>query len=102
MHAALLYSKLVMFYLLVLTLATDKYFLGNVGKEDCPGGSKINDISTCQKACNELKIPVKQLKDGDICFKDREGNCYQNGKNGGGAAFVCTKGTIVPKIVVSV
>ena len=73
-----------------------------MGEEDCPGGSKINDISTCQKACNELTIPVKQLKDGDICYKDREGNCYQNGKNGGGAAFVCKKGTDVYKIKVPV
>ena len=73
-----------------------------MGKADCPGGSEINDISTCRKACNELKFPVKKLKDGDICYKDGAGNCYQNGGNGGGAAFVCKKGTDVHKIKVAV
>ena len=87
-----------LFNLLILTLATDEFFLGNVGKEDCPGGNIITDTSTCQKACNQLNATIKELKDGNICYTDKKGYCYQNGWNGGGAAFVCKKGKNIYKI----
>ena len=45
----------------------------------------------CRVACKILDIPQKQILGGNVCYKDSQGNCYQNGRNGAGDSLVCQK-----------
>ena len=45
----------------------------------------------CRVACKILDIPQKQILGGNVCYKDSQGNCYQNGRNGAGDSLVCHK-----------
>ena len=51
----------------------------------------IRDKETCETACKKLNLPQKTLVDNFICYKDGQGNCYQDGLNGGGAFLICQK-----------
>jgi hypothetical protein len=66
-------------------------FLGNKGEQDCPGGVSIKDEILCRDACTSLGLPIKEIINGYVCYKDRRGHCYQNGQNGDGASMVCEK-----------
>ena len=77
-----------------IAAAKEYYFYGNEGKSDCPGGNKITDLATCKHACDDLKLPMMELENGNLCYKDFTGQCYQNGQNGGGASLVCKRGKI--------
>ena len=49
----------------------------------------ITDESTCIKACMRLNVPLKEILGNYKCYKDSQGNCYQNGQNGDGASLIC-------------
>ena len=69
----------------------DRFVLGVKGTGLCSEGELILDRSTCKKACKILKVPEKQILGDFKCYKDRHGNCYQNGHNGDGAFMICKK-----------
>ena len=69
----------------------ESFFLGKKGKEDCQGGAPITDKATCESACIELDIPVKKLSDGFVCYQNKKGKCFQNGKNNHKSRLVCKK-----------
>ena len=49
------------------------------------------DEKTCKQACKALNVPQIQILGNNLCYKDHQGNCYQNGRNGAGASLICTK-----------
>ena len=51
----------------------------------------IRDKETCETACQKLDLPQKTLLGNFRCYKDEQGDCYQNGQNGGGASIICQK-----------
>ena len=58
----------------------------------------IRDAKTCREACKVLNIPQKRILGGNwVCYKDSKGNCYQNGKYGGGGSLVCKNLTPKPQ-----
>merc|ERR1712048_1384440 len=69
----------------------DQYVLGSRGTAACAEGVEIRSKSGCEKALDALGIPKKEVKDNAPCYKDGKGDGYANGKNGGGAYFVCSK-----------
>ena len=71
----------------------DTFFLGVKGKYDCSAGEKgfITDGTQCRTACKKLGLPLKQILGRYACYKDRKGNCYQDGHNGAGASLVCKR-----------
>ena len=69
----------------------ESFFLGKKGEEDCQGGAPITDKATCESACIELDIPVKKLSDGFVCYQNKKGKCFQNGKNNNKSRLVCKK-----------
>ena len=68
--------------------------MGRKGKSTCSGGDVITRSGLCKEACKELDIPFKNkdMKTGEICYKDAKGKCYQDGFNGVGAFMICEKG----------
>ena len=77
------------------------YILGRKGKATCPGGDVITRSSLCKEGCKELNIPFqnKNMKSGQLCYKDGKGKCYQNGLNGAGASLICEKGKMEAWII---
>ena len=59
------------------------------GKENCSVGSDITDDASCKEACNELNITSEKLQQGYVCYKRKEGHCYQDGDNEDGDSLVC-------------
>ena len=73
-----------------MTLASGPgYYLERKGKTSCAKGYTINDLATCKKACDYLKLPKQSIVGGNVCYKDSRGNCYQDGWNGAGASIIC-------------
>ena len=61
------------------------------GATNCSSGSMITDETVCNDACSELGVgPVSSLKDGYPCYKAGNGKCRQDGKQGKGAALICS------------
>jgi len=54
-------------------------------------GKAIMDEKTCKQACKALNVPQIQILGNNLCYKDHQGNCYQNGRNGAGASLICIK-----------
>ena len=69
------------------------FFLYNDSStENCPSGSNITDAVKCKEACKELNITVKKaesIESGYVCYKDIQGNCYQDGRNDERTSLVC-------------
>ena len=77
-------------------ICLESYIRGNLAVRGCPHGySIITDSSECRKACDDLGISVATISGGHPCYEDSENNCNQNGQNGQGAKFVCTKSGIL-------
>ena len=78
-----------------------EYFFGNKGSLNCPDGETITEVATCKHACGQLNVPMVNLQDDNLCYKDYTGQCYQDGHNGAGASLVCKRGNFVTKVFVS-
>jgi hypothetical protein len=77
-------------------ISSSDVVLGNVGVKGCPRGSApITDARTCRSAINVSRIPEGRIDQNSnkICYKDGSGKGYNNGQNGGGASYVCKKGS---------
>ena len=64
------------------------------GTKNCPIGSNITDTENCKEACDELNITIadiREIQPGYVCYKNMQGNCYQNGQIKGGDSLVCEK-----------
>jgi len=72
-------------------LHPDRFVFGVKGTGTCSDGEVIMDKETCETACKELNLQQKTLLGNHKCYKDGQGNCYQNGENGGGASIICQK-----------
>ena len=51
----------------------------------------IYDAKTCRDACKTLNLQQMEILGGELCYKDSQGNCYQNGGNGDSASVICKK-----------
>ena len=67
------------------------YFTGKLGVKSCTNGSVITNKTECEKACTQLKLPLKSMTDGQNCFKSGKGDCKQGGSHGATAKLVCKK-----------
>ena len=88
-NALYLHIAFLIHYCILHFLQVDSFFFGNQGQHDCPGGDFIRDEIMCRKACTLLVLPIKEISEGFVCYKDYRGHCFQNGQNGGGASMVC-------------
>ena len=67
-----------------------RYHLGERGSGTCSIGQLIWDEMTCRNACKFLSIPEKNFKTGYyMCYKDKRGDCHQNGRNNDDARPIC-------------
>merc|ERR1711936_1494495 len=67
------------------------YFTGKLGVKSCTNGSVITNKTECEKACTQLKLPLKSMTDGKNCFKTGKGECKQSASHGSTAKLVCKK-----------
>merc|ERR1711936_935593 len=67
------------------------YFTGKLGVKSCTNGSVITNKTECEKACTQLKLPLKSMTDGKSCFKTGKGECKQSASHGSTAKLVCKK-----------
>merc|ERR1711936_300910 len=67
------------------------YFTGKLGFKSCTNGSVVTNKTECVKACNQLKLPLKSMTDGQNCFKSGKGDCKQGGSHGATAKLVCKR-----------
>lgn len=65
------------------------FILGPKGSGDCSEGTQIKDEKTCKEACTFLNLPLGEILGNFGCYKDGQGNCYQNGRQGSGASMIC-------------
>ena len=64
--------------------------MGEKGSGTCSVGELILDETTCRDACKFFSLPERKFKSVyNICYKDRNGDCYQNGKNLVEAVPIC-------------
>ena len=83
-------SYIISFWSICLVYETE-FYLASRGSLRCPIGKAIMDEKTCKQACKALNVPQIQILGNNLCYKDHQGNCYQNGINGAGASLICTK-----------
>lgn len=52
----------------------------------------VTDGEECERALVSLGVPVVGVSkwSGNLCYKDGQGNGYNNGHQGGGAYIVCS------------
>ena len=67
------------------------YYFGAKGETDCRYGDPIMGASECREACQTLNLPQMQLQNWQLCYKDSQGKCYQDGRNGAGATPICVR-----------
>ena len=78
----------------------NRYHLGERGSATCSIGQLIWDEMTCRNACKFLSIPEKNFKTGYyMCYKDKRGDCNQNGRNDDEARPICQTSGIENKKV---
>jgi len=66
------------------------FTLGSQGSNLCDnGGTPIRTANGCSEALGALSIPAYTLNNGQVCYKDGQGNGYADGYNGAGASYVC-------------
>ena len=68
-----------------------EFYVESRGSLRCAMGKAIMDKQTCKEACRALNAPQIQILGNNLCYKDFQGNCYQNGRNGAGASLICKK-----------
>ena len=67
------------------------FFFGSKGSGNCSHGEAIMDVKTCREACKTLKVQESGIFGGYVCYKDIQGRCNQNGKNGPVASLICKR-----------
>ena len=70
-------------------LNEETFILGPKGSGVCSEGTQITDGKTCREACTMLNLPQGEILGNNFCYKDGQGNCYQNGHQGSGASMIC-------------
>merc|ERR1712136_369940 len=65
------------------------FIVGPKGSGGCSEGTQIADEKTCREACTFLNLPLGQILGNYKCYKDGQGNCYQNGRQGPEASMIC-------------
>ena len=67
-----------------------QYVFESKGSGSCSNGEALTSTKSCHEACSTLNLPEKgKFEDGMPCYKDYQGNCYQNGLQGDGASLIC-------------
>ena len=78
-------------------LASDqKFFVSKKGSSVCNGGNAITSAEKCKEACKTLNLPQMEIHGYDLCYKDNQGKCYQDGqerwaRNRYGVSLICEK-----------
>merc|ERR1719283_174125 len=73
-----------------------KFFVEDKGSSLCGGGYAIMGANKCKEACNALNLPQMQIHGSNLCYKDNEGKCWQDGqekwaRNRYGVSLICEK-----------
>ena len=72
------------------------FFVEEKGSTLCGGGYAIMGANKCKEACKALNLPQMQIHGSNLCYKDNEGKCYQDGqerwaRNRYGVSLICEK-----------
>ena len=73
-----------------------EYVLGPKGSGSCSEGTQIMEKYPCIEACRALNLPLAKILGNQKCYKDQQGKCYQNGRQGAGASLICRKSGHTP------
>ena len=73
-----------------------KFFVEDKGSTLCGGGYAIMGANKCKEACKALNLPQMTISGSNICYKDNDGKCWQDGqerwaKNRYGVSMICEK-----------
>ena len=68
-----------------------QYVFGTKGSEICSEGNPIMDETSCREACRRLNVPQEKILGSFYCYKDGQGNCYQDDQHGPGASLICKR-----------
>ena len=60
-------------------LLVTAYFIGEKGGS-CQSGEMITDKQECKMACDHLNIDHGTMKNGNTCYRAKNGKCRQDGK----------------------
>jgi len=76
--------------------SNSKFFVEDKGSTLCGGGYAIMGANKCKEACKALNLPQMQIHGSNLCYKDNEGKCYQDGqekwaRNRYGVSLICEK-----------
>ena len=66
-----------------------EYVLGPKGSGSCSEGTQIMEEVSCREACRTLNLPLGTVLGNHKCYKNHEGKCYQDGRQGSGASLIC-------------
>ena len=72
------------------------FFVEEKGSSLCGGGYAIMGANKCKEACKALNLPQMTISGSNICYKDNDGKCWQDGqerwaKNRYGVSMICEK-----------
>ena len=95
------YLKVMIFMMKTICLGpvlTNKssFFVAKKGSSLCGGGYAIMGANKCKEACKTLNLPQMQILGSNLCYKDNQGKCYQDGqekwaRNRYGVSLICEK-----------
>ena len=76
--------------------SNSKFFVEDKGSTLCGGGYAIMGANKCKEACKALNLPQMQIHGSNLCYKDNEGKCWQDGqekwaRNRYGVSLICEK-----------
>ena len=66
-----------------------EYVLGPKGSGSCSEGTQIIDEASCREACRTLNLPHGIVLGNHKCYKNKQGKCFQDGRQGSGASLIC-------------
>ena len=72
------------------------FFVEKKGSSLCGGGYAIMGANKCKEACKALHLPQMNILGSNLCYKDNQGKCYQDGqekwaRNRYGVSLICEK-----------
>ena len=56
------------------------FFVARKGSSLCGGGYAIMGANKCKEACKALNLPQMNIIGSNLCYKDNQGKCYQDGQ----------------------
>ena len=79
-------------------LEVDKgtFVFGAKGSAICSQGNQITDETTCIEACRTMNLPLGEILGNHECYKDEQGKCYQNGRQGTRSSLLCDTSEQIP------